>query len=375
VNCAKPLRKNCAILLQFSCVAIAIQPAVLRAEAAPQTTVDVTLVGNGLELAEFERLLAEWNSALVIHRATHLNAGDILGGGAGSGHLRIWAVLSPSRDAKLYFADPTGERFLVREVPLAAGLDESGREILAQVIATSAKAFVEEQASSTPTEVETSLNGEEGSSSEDAAKPPIRKINERGSHITLRGAVALGKTRVEPQSSRPWQAQWGLFYACKLVSSNELGHGPGVTVAAARSFDAWRWMAAALGQYRYPLAIESAAVTLALRSWTLGVTTGLERTVLANWALGGELGMLVERVEFSLPSIPSAIVVAQPAGVHYRPNAYVGMRASHDFGLLRVTALLGVEVALVRTHYDITNRPIFVPWIVEPRSAIELGWQ
>ncbi len=375
MSCAKPPRKIRAIWLRFLCAGIALQPAVLKAEAAAPIKVDVTLVGNGFELTEFEQLLTEWNPALAVHRTTHLNASDVLGGAAATGHLRIWAVLSLRHGAKLYFSDPTGERFLVREVPLAAGLDESGREILAQVIATSAQAFIEEQVSSTPTEVASSLGSDEGSSPQDAAKQPIGAAKKLGSPITLHGVVALGKTRVEPRRFRPWQAQWGFFYAGNLVSSSEFGHGPGVTVGAIRPLDSWRWMAAFQGQYRFPLTIEAAGVTLTLRSWTLGGKIALERSVAESWALGGELGMFVDRVEFRLSRVVNATVAAQPVGVHYQPKAYAGMRASHDFGALRGTALLGAEVSLVRTHYDIAQRPFFAPWLVEPRLAIEMGWE
>jgi hypothetical protein len=339
-----------------------------RAQGAIEARVSVTLVGRGPLLGEFARLLAESNPQLVVHQAAFVRATEIFDSTT-SAELRVWLVVVPGFGAKIYFAEPTGKRFLVREVPLASGLDESGREILAQVVATSVKAFVDRQASSTRFELESSLRADQEQPLADvAARPQLGRVRLHGTVVTAR--AARGTTR-----RQTWHTFPGFSYAAQLVSSDTVAHGPGILVGVTRGHGAWWWLAAAEGQYRFPLAIEAAGLTLSLHSWTFGAKTALERLVSADWALGGELSMLIERTEFNLSEIPRATVRALPTGVHFRPHPYAGLRAGYDLGAVRITLCLGAEVALARTHYDLGNRPIFTPWLLSPRSAIELGWQ
>jgi hypothetical protein len=54
----------------------------------------------------------------------------------------VFVALERERRARLYFRGPFGERFLLRELALRAGLDEVGRELIARVVQTSTVALL-----------------------------------------------------------------------------------------------------------------------------------------------------------------------------------------------------------------------------------------
>jgi hypothetical protein len=341
--------------------------------------VEVTLVGGAAESSDLRRLLAEWDDALEIRLSNRLNAGDILNGTAATGQLRIWVVLSSSELAIIYFKDSSGERFLVREVPLAAGLDESGRETLAQVIATSASAFVDRQAGSSASEVEASFRQHEMAKvppqapRDQAGARPSLVARTDGGHLRTSGLVTPTEVR-KPASQPPqWRPHLGAFYSATLVGPREIGHGAGVSLGAARLSQASRWYLAAQAQYRFPLSIDDAGITLTLRTLALSAVVAWERTIVKAWFLGFELGLGVERTGLHATAAASSGVAPRHDAVHFRPIAAPGLRAGSDLGALRLALSLGVEVSPLQTHYDVVGR-FYTPWIVQPRSAFELYW-
>jgi hypothetical protein len=271
--------------------------------------------------------------------------------------------VSPER-ARLYFADPAREHYLVREVTLANGLDEAGRETLAQVIATSASAFVENRLSSSPVEVRASF-GEPL-----PAGPALAPRS--SSSLRVWGHMALAPALQKPTS--PWQLNRGAFYSVAWLRSNERTHGPGAFVGVVRPLSTWRWLVAAHAQYRFavPIAVEKTELTL--RTISMGAHTALQRAIFDDWLFGIEAAMGVERTEFNLHADADSGVVSRGDGVHYRPVAELGLQGGPTIGELHLIAQAGVAISLARTRYNVGSQPIFTPWAVAPQIGMALSW-
>jgi hypothetical protein len=349
-----------------------------HAVGAAGAGVEVTLVGSAAESSDLRRLLSEWDAALEIRLSNQLNAGDVLNGPAAKGQLRIWVVLSSPELAIIYFKDPSGERFLVREVPLAAGLDESGRETLAQVISTSARAFADKQVGSSASEVEASFRKTGTAVQPEAPLDQTRRFaapRTGGGRFRVSGRVALIQGRKPATEPVEWRPHLGAFYATTLVRSGDVGHGPGASVGVARISESSRWYLAAQAQYRFPLSIEGELVRLTLRTVALSAVAAWEKSIKKAWFLGFEFGLGVESTGLHATANANSGVTPHPDAFHYRPIAVPCLRAGSDLGPLHLSVSLGAEVSPLQTHYDVGGSSrIYTPWIVEPRSAIELYW-
>jgi hypothetical protein len=348
-----------------------------HAEGGAGAGVEVTLVGSVAEIGDLRRLLSEWDAALEIRLSNQLNAGDILNGPAAKGQLRIWVVLSSPEIAIIYFKDPSGERFLVREVPLSAGLDESGRETLAQVISTSARAFVDKQVGSSALEVAASFRKRGTAVQPDASSDQARTspaAGTTGARLRISGLVAPIEVRKHATKPVEWRPHFGAFYAASLVRPGDVGHGPGASVGAARRSESSRWYLAVQAQYRFPLSIEDERVRLTLRTVALSAVTAWERPIVGAWFLGLGLGLGVELTKQHATATAGSGVAARSDEVGYRPMAVPCLRVGSDLGPLRLAASLGVQVSPMQTRYVVDGSTIYTPWMVEPRSAIELYW-
>lgn len=337
------------------------------AQEVARDSVSVSLVGRDAGMGELARLLVEWNAKLSVRRTQQISAADILGG-SGTGMLRIWVLMVPGWGARIYLSDPSGKRYLLREVPLAAGLDESGREILAQVITTAASAFVEQRESSSAAEIESSLR-ENAPSMLQYAGPPRWY-----GRLALHGTVTTHNRTSVSSDTPSWHAYSGAFYAVRAVSADQFAHGPGMMLGVAQTGTIWRWQTALEAQYELPMRIVTSEATLQLRTWSAGVNIACDRTQPSDLVLGIEIGVSLSYTTYGLSSVSSSDIQALPDAAHYRPMAYVGARTGYDWGALRLRMRLGSEVTLQKTHYDITERPLFTPWLLTPRLAVELAW-
>lgn len=350
-------------------------PEVVARHEGLAESIDVTLIGLAAESAELGRLLSEWNPTLHIRQAVNLNATDILDSSHGNGRLRIWIVVTTPQNARLYFAAATGARYLVREVELTAGLDESGRETLAQVIATSATAFVEQRVSSTASEVEAALRVPTDAplavpESESETKLPPRSAKP----VEFRDESATLNSALVAHPAVAWQPTFGVQYAVAWLGPSVLGQGPEVFIGAGRPFGSWRGSLVAQGQYRFPLTIEQDGLLLKLRTVSFGIGTTFDRQLDGDWLIGAQLGALIERTAFSLDATASAAVLAKPEGRHYRPLVEPALRVGYGLGQLHLTIALGARIALVYTHYDISKAPLFEPWPLAPSLALGLRY-
>jgi hypothetical protein len=313
-------------------------------------------------------LLEEWSPAFEIATTESVNAGDILGPTVLTGKLRIWVVVGSKSHARLYFAAAEGERFYVRDVALTAGLDETGRETLVQIIVATANAFKSEAMLSSVAEVEASFRENSSNVAVNIVNPISPANATTVGRVNVSGSLKLGETQ-------SWQPDFGIFYQTTAVSTDTVGHGPGLALGLlgpSRGFD-WRFSLQA--QYRFPLDVEKPDCTLTLRSsfWSVGV--GPEWKLAKTKRVGFTLATGVERTRFELTVPLASSVEPRSSRVHYRPFVDVETRLGLMLGELYAIALLGVQTSLLRTHYDVSETPMFIPWRIAPHVGVELNWR
>lgn len=196
--------------------------------------------------------------------------------------VRCFVGIGPGR-ANLYFANRTAERFLVRQVELPKGLDESGREAISQVLSLSVTALIEDDEAGLSRSETEKLLGEPPPPKPEAPPPKLEP--------------APSKPKTSPTSSSLGAMP---YYTAKLHSREvAFVHGPGLRVA---------WVSDAPHAQRSFFASASYEVPARYRAETVGVaweTTsfrgGFELSTRLDVGLfvGGRLGAGVDVVRFS----------------------------------------------------------------------------
>jgi hypothetical protein len=330
------------------------------ADVAPQVhaRVSITLVGRASLARELDDLLLEWFDTQQvradIRRQPSLDRSEVLARNADPQTLRIWMVLVGG-SARLYYADPAGERFLVRDIPLRNGLDEVGREHVVQVLVTSAEDFVSRRVSSTQQEIEMSL------------PPPVQT------------APPPPPAPAPVPSARGCSLRLGALYAVTMRGAEGAGNGPGALLGIACAAPSVAWVLSMSARYEWPVTAEGNEVAVRVQAlaarWTLAVETPNPRP----FGLGLEIGGGVDRASFDPRAQPGAAVTVRGSGADWRPVALVAARASLWQGHTRLTLSAGIAVPVLKTHYDVavgSERAADVtPWRVQPTFALEASWR
>jgi hypothetical protein len=339
------------------------------------------------------KLLTEWlardqSRAEVRHEPT-LGREQVLGSAPDTQTLRIWVVLINSRQARLYFADPAGQRFLLRDVPLRDGLDELGRERLAQVLATSAQAFVEQRVSTSAAEVARTFEGplttggRLGDFGETPAVEPVAPSPERSVRAVPPRPLPTARYPTRPSRPGPaprttsWFWKAGVLYGMAMRGEEGVGHGPGVLVGLGRPWRGARWIATAKGQYQVPIKVTGDQTELGIAAYALRLSAAMDQPWGRHLAWGGEIGGGVDRAKFSSYPAPGISLPPEREDADWRPVALAALRGSVGGPSLRLALALGVTLQLAWTHYDVEGRadPDIEPWQVQPSLTVEASWQ
>ena len=344
----------------FFCGVSGAEPDPARAALA---RIDVTLVGEAAQAKQMNALLSSCLSAepaqITIEQRPLLRAEDVLNAANEPGTLRIWLVLASRQRARLYFADPNDRRYLVRDLPLHDGLDELGREQLAQVFMSSIQAFRERTASSSPAEVQHTF--------EPARPKPVI-------------LTKLEAPKPPPQAAEPAQVAIGagLSYAAIARGDEGLGHGPGWYLNLAVPFTNLAGTLTLRSLYRFPVEQRSDRIALSLRALETQLSAGLQgrlsRKILARGEFGGGLAYLT----FSPKSLLPDQIAARHRDHDLRPFVLFGARLAYARAPWELAAVFTLTVPLVHAHYDlIQNGEQTVelsPWRAQPGLALEAGW-
>jgi hypothetical protein len=314
---------------------------------------------------EFPLLLQEWfqlNSvAADIRRSPALNPREVLTRAPDENLLRIWVTFGRTDQARVYFVEPSGHRVLLREVSLRARFDEIAREQLAQVIVTSASAFMERRASSSIEDFKRALQDSSGT----------RTAREPEKHPE--------PERLEQPAVPRLALRIGALYQLQLQRGSTAMHGPGIVLGVAHRTLQRRWLTGIKAQYAWSRTVELPEVNLGLDAFAMRASFGVEQRVSSHLEAGVEFGAGADRVSFSPARGRDTTVQPTAAASAWRPAVMADARASLVSAPVRLTLLLGTSAYFRRSEYAVLRagvvQVVYSSFPLEPHIALEATWE
>jgi hypothetical protein len=334
-------------------------------------SVQVVLAGPAGESAELVALIAELLGAEAVtpdfSRVGGVRRAQLLDQAArpSSGTARVWVTLSGPDLALLLFAGPSGERYLVRQVPLRSGLDELGRERIAQVLQSSVLALLRGEAGMTAAEMRVAV---EKSGEEPAATPPPSEVRRAK---PIERPVASSRPFASPRVGLGYSAEWA-GHALRAR------HGPTLDVGLDD---------VAGNPLQVELSLERDFEQVS-RTEALGVRaqTNSARVLLGGqWPLGSGVGFFVRvgggldvtRVEPT--QAPGSAVRLRGRFTDMTAAARVESGVALELGSFVLDAGPRLDLSLADTHYDLARdgRPtrVVTPWPALPGIQLEAAWR
>jgi hypothetical protein len=343
-------RKSAARPRGWHCLLLALQLVWLLAHGpacaqnAPRR-IRVVLAGRIAQDPSFGERVKSWFDAtqfdVAVRTQSHLDANHVLLPD-NTAELHVFFVVSGEELARLYFAwispDSHQVTYLLRDVELSTGLDELGKERMAQVATLSAAALLDGQAQSPRAEIEETLRSlpakvQPSQPTSDltpsTAPPPIQR--------TPQTDTAAPKSKV----------RWGAGFGYGLSPRGDEGfwHGPRASLDVGLGWlDSGLMLQGFLPVRRNLDGVELR--TLGVSAWLgVGSHVNLRRSLVLRTMVGPGFDLVRYRSDSSL-----ADVEATRGATELRPTlATMGLLESRE---LPVRLLLGASLQLVRTHYD-----------------------
>ena len=232
-------------------VVAAVSPGVAAAAEGGRSAVIVLLgdAGDSPELAAvLSELLQRQDVGVRFVRQEKLDTGELLSG-KDDWAVRVFLELRGPREAALYFRGPRARRYLLRRLELREGLDEVGRELVAQVVASSVDSLLRSSEGMTRSEMRVALARDCAAPPLAAAAPPADDAAPAKSPPP-NGASADKPSSAVPAPVPPAPSAPSLSSDAKLAPS-----APGTTTVAATSRQAdrggARWSAWVGARYTY----------------------------------------------------------------------------------------------------------------------------
>lgn len=347
------------------------QTAGQSAENSALRRVRITVNARPLDAHTLDALLFEWFGSVAPHlQLAHVEIStqlDVMTASRESDLLRIWIALQGGTLARVYFADPAGERFFLRDVPLRNGLDELGREQLAQVVVTSSLAFIEGRVSTRIELVQRSLR---------SAQPQLQSAPYPRPSLEPHPVSTAG--RALPAQQTQWYPRFGAYYMLALEQVGVWRNGPGLTIGLARQHGQRRFIADFKVHYLWQVTLTAPDVLLSLRTLGTRLTVGYESLFAGN-AAGCEAGVILDSVDYEPHARAPNGVLLRGSAHQWRPGGYLGARLAHELGAVRATLLAGVAIYEPPTQYAILRdgqqQTEYSPFTAQPRAALELSWR
>jgi hypothetical protein len=282
--------------------------------------------------------------------------------GAGAAAIRIAIELRAGAEARLTLGDTRSDRFVVRRIPLANGLDELGREQIGQIVRFATLALRDGSSLTlSRTEARAAVAGWSASpgreiSASAGAPPPDRGPRQPG-----------------------WAVDVGLVGSLSIFSQEiplvqELALDAVIRGPAAHL---WPWAEAG---YRFPAsdAAQPVGVELSATSLRFGLAGGQART--RSLSLSGGAGIELDRVRFAPIGAAASV---QPAA----PDAFwtVGARLMlggewRPITRLTIGARLACNIGAADVHYDLhgsdgSARRVLTAFRVAPGLGVSVAWR
>ncbi len=258
------------------------------------------------------------------------------------GTVRVWVDLSQPQRALLLLSGPTGQRYILRELPLSHGLDEVGREQISQVIQSSTLALLRGDPGLDRASMQRALDGPTVQ-----RPPPV---------VVAPKAKAAEASPVGTEHEPPWgRLQLGVLYALAWTG-DDFGerHALGLRLGVAQILDSPWSVLVTLGvgfpQYARDPLVEVKTQTTSLygllgHTWPLGNRFGLFA------ALGG--GLTATR---ATPLAAEGSNVALRDGrSHFGSNLRAELGFEYQYSVVVLSLSPWVELDLNRTSYHLTQ--------------------
>jgi hypothetical protein len=336
------------------------------AEPAPARAVEIVFVGSELDFDALRGAIgpnAFDGAGVRWTRATRLETAELLERRpeASDVGVRAWIDLSDENNASLYFADRSGERFLVRSLALPDGLSPLGREALGQVLELSVRALLEDDR----------IGMSRAETSE--------LLNARAPQPTKQAPPPDTPPEPEPAAVRAQHSSLGAeaFYGARLYSSQvSFVHGPGLGLGWITESESGRSIVWVTGQYELPQELTTPEVGVEWSTVRVQGGVGLEFAVGSSFFAGGRLGAGADFTRLSpRKGAESEDVALEPSKVSTAPVISVAFEGSVPLASrLGASARLFASFYPVRVHYDVAEggeqSEVLSPYWVRP--GIEL---
>lgn len=353
-----------------------------RAEPAAEASVTageaaIVLVGAAGGDAELEALLSE----LLERRGVraHISAQGAFGheqllrAAPASKGVLVFVVPGPAGNVGLYFRAPDGERFLLRNVRLRAGLDDVGRELVGQVVETAVVSLLHSSDGLTREQARLALTSADApAAAETKPAPPTASAK--------KAAVVPTKANASSRPAQPTALEGWLalrYGALTLGMDPSVTHGPGAELGfgvqrglllrARLTFErdfsqtfTTSHIAAELSRSRLRFALDG------------GLPVSDRHTLLIS------LGVGQDRLGIKPTAAGNSRVAPAAAFEDQAPVGQAELRYEIAIGLFRLAAAMGADLSLVKTHYDVARgserASVLRPWLVRPSAGFALAF-
>jgi len=337
----------------------------------------VVLIGEAAKRDELTSVLSELlgreQVALEFERRSRFRPSSILA--ANEGDSRVWVYISSTkRVANLYFRGPFGNRFLLRKLELERGLDEVGRELIAQVVETSILTLLRSEAGLSREQVRADLADTSEPRDENSSEEALPAADENASVVRTPPPPAG-----EPASKSALELELAARGVVKWTGS-DLGadHGVGAETGLSYHFPTALFLRARLvfeqgfGQGITTPALSATVRTTALRG-AIDVGSAFGPSALA---LGAGFGVDLAQIEPETAFDASLVLTEDTSSTI--PVLRLEARYELTAGIFQMAAGVFGDVPLVDTHYDVRGNTglerIAEPWAVRPGALLTLGF-
>lgn len=283
---------------------------------------------------------------------------------------RVWVfiTLHDPGHARLYFRGPHGERFLLRELELRRGLDEVGRESIAQVVETSVGALINTGVGISREEAKAALAREHGA---DAPRPVARPTPESAKPVLAPPPDPdAERSRVAFEAALRVVGSYG---GSEVKEAFALGLEVGVEIGKPIGF-VLRPRGVVERGTAHDLDTSPIAAELSTWSFRLGLDAGVR-----SGAHVGFLGVSAGLDRVGISTKESSDPTFSPTGdsADIVPIVRVEARYELAVSILRLGIAPFADVALEESHYDLVfeneTRRLATAWIVRPGLAVSIG--
>lgn len=319
--------------------------------ADPPRVVDVAVVaptGAAAFETSVRSVVERLPVVLTVHTDTGLDLDALMDAPAGDALARVGLVVTAGR-ARLVLR--TGDRALVRDVPLPQGFDEVARESIAHLLRDALDVLL--------------AGGAIGVARPVAVVAPV-------------SAPVIAPALAWPPRPLPvataWRFTMGAHYGAQWFGDDRVTHGPMVSLAfTAPLAHRARWGVEATGQYRVPVVIDGDPIGVRLDQGAVRAFARVEGDVGARVTLVARVGTGVDVVTPTARLTQSERAALDAVSTRVEPVVALGggVRA-RLFDRVSLALDVGAELALSPARYTVTGLAgdVFAPWSVRPTASL-----